>query len=89
MTTGGLDAVPTPRFSVWSPLIAGAVDLSTTYLPGWVAAVLCIVGVLCSLPFRRLRAVVPLAILLWGAGWVAALVLRLTGAGVIGLFIVK
>jgi hypothetical protein len=92
MTNTGHDtspATPTPRFSVWSPLIAGAVDLSTTYFPGWIAASLCAVGVLCALPFRRLRVVAPLAMLVWGAGWLAALILRLTGAGIVGLFLVK
>jgi hypothetical protein len=45
--------------------------------------------VLCALPFERFRAVVPLALLTWSAGWLAALLLSFAEAGIVGLFVVK
>jgi hypothetical protein len=79
---------PAPRFSAWSPAVAGAFDLSFTFLPGWVVALIWAVGVLCAFPFRRFRVVVPLALLTWGAGWLASTIFRFTAAGFIGLFVV-
>jgi hypothetical protein len=80
---------PAPPFSAWSPVFAGALDLSFTFLPGWVVALICAVGVLCALPFRSFRAVVPLALLAWGAGWLLSTIFRFSAAEVIGLFLVK
>jgi hypothetical protein len=80
---------PTPWFSVWSPLTA-IVGAAVAYsAPGWVTALVWTVGVLCALPFRRFRAVVPMALLTWSAGWLAAFVLSLGEAGIVGLFVVK
>lgn len=72
MTTTDHDAVrpsPTPKFSVWSPVVACVADISTSFSPGWVVALTWAVGVLCALAFKRLRLVVPLALVTWGAGW--------------------
>jgi hypothetical protein len=92
MTPDDLDTVhaaPAPRFSIWSPLVAGAAELSTTFLPGWIAALVCAAAVLCAIPFRQLRVVVPLALLTWGAGWLLSTIFRFTAAGLIGLLVVK
>jgi hypothetical protein len=86
---GALTTEPAPRFSIWSPLVAGAAELSTTFLPGWVTALVFAVGVLCAFPFRQLRVVVPLALLTWGAGWFLSTIFRFTAAGIVGLLVVK
>jgi hypothetical protein len=80
---------PVPGFSIWSPIVAVAAALVAYSSPGWVTAVVWAVGVLCALPFRRFRAVVPLALLAWSAGWLAALLLRFAEAGIVGVFVVK
>jgi hypothetical protein len=54
-----------------------------------VIALVWALGVACALPFKRFRAVVPMALLTWSAGWLAALILSLTEAGFVGLFVVK
>jgi hypothetical protein len=78
-----------PWFSVWSPLIAILGAAVTYSAPGWVTALVWTVAVLCALPFARLRGVVPMALLTWSVGWLAAFVLSLGEAGIVGLFVVK
>jgi hypothetical protein len=80
---------PAPLFSVWSPIVA-VVGAEVAYsAPGWLIAVVWAVGVACALPFKRFRAVVPMALLTWSAGWLAALLLSFAEAGIVGLFVVK
>ena len=80
---------PAPAFSVWSPIVA-VVGAEVAYsAPGWLVAVVWALGVLCALPFKRFRAVVPMALLTWSAGWLAALLLSFAEAGIVGLFVVK
>jgi hypothetical protein len=80
---------PAPSFSVWSPIVA-VVGAQVAYSsPGWLIAVVWALGVLCALPFKRFRAVVPMALLTWSAGWLAALLLSFAEAGIVGLFVVK
>jgi hypothetical protein len=57
--------------------------------PGWLITLVWALGVLCALPFKRFRAVVPMALLTWSAGWLAALLLSFAEAGIVGLFVVK
>jgi hypothetical protein len=78
-----------PGFSAWSPLVAVLGALIAESSPGWVTTLVWAIAVLCALPFRRFRLVVPLALLTWAAGWLVSFVLRLTEAGLIGLFVVK
>jgi hypothetical protein len=78
-----------PRFSAWSPLIAGVADLIASSCPGWVTALAWAAGVLVALPFRQFRVVVPMAILAFAAGWFAAMVLSFSVAQAVGLFVVK
>jgi hypothetical protein len=84
---GATQSLPSPSFSAWSPLVAIPGALVAEYLPGWITAVVWAIAVLCALPFRRFRLVVPLALLTWAAGWLASFVLRLTEGGIVGLFI--
>ncbi|UMB68830.1 hypothetical protein [Mycobacterium paraterrae] len=78
-----------PRFSAWSPLVAVMGALIAGSSPGWVTAAAWGLAVVCSLPFRRFRMVVPCALVAWAAGWLASFAVRLTEAGLIGLFVVK
>ena len=80
---------PAPLFSIWSPVVAVLGAVVAYSAPGWVIAVVWILGVLCALPFKRFRAIVPLALLTWSAGWLAALLLSFAEAGIVGLFVVK
>jgi hypothetical protein len=83
---GHQSMTPAP-FSVWSPATA-VVGAAVAYsAPGWVTALVWSVAVLCALPFRRFRAVVPMALLAWSAGWLAAFALSLGEAGIVGLFV--
>jgi hypothetical protein len=85
----GQSMAPAPLFSVWSPIVA-VVGAQVAYSsPGWLIAVVWALGVLCALPFKRFRAVVPIALLTWSAGWLAALLLSFAEAGIVGLFVVK
>lgn len=90
MTTNDRDAVqssPLPWFSAWSPLIAVAGALSTEISPGWLVVLVWVVGVLCALPFKKFRLVVPLALVTWLAGWLVSLVFLFTEMRIVGLFI--
>jgi hypothetical protein len=80
---------PAPLFSVWSPIVAIAGAQVAYSSPGWVIALVWGIGMLCALPFRRFRRIVPMALLTWSAGWLAALLLSFVEAGIVGLFIVK
>jgi hypothetical protein len=80
---------PAPLFSVWSPVVAILGAVVAYSAPGWLVAAVWTLGVLCALPFERFRAVVPLALLTWSAGWLAALLLSFAEAGIVGLFVVK
>jgi hypothetical protein len=80
---------PTPSFSVWSPIVAVVGAQVANSSPGWLIVVVWALGVLCALPFKRFRAVVPMALLTWSAGWLAALLLSFAEAGIVGLFVVK
>lgn len=80
---------PAPLFSGWSPAVAIVGAVVAYSAPGWAVAVVWTLGVLCALPFKRFRAVVPLALLTWSAGWLAALLLSFAEAGIVGLFVVK
>jgi hypothetical protein len=82
-------AAPAPWFSVWSPVVAVIGAQVADSSPGWVTALVWTLGVLCALPFKRFRAVVPMALLTWSAGWLAALLLTLTEAEIVALFLVK
>lgn len=85
----GASMAPAPLFSVWSPIVA-VVGAEVAYsAPSWLIAVVWAVGVLCALPFKRFRAVVPMALLTWSAGWLAGLLLSFAEAGIVGLFVVK
>jgi hypothetical protein len=79
----------TPRFSAWSPVVAIVGAFVAESLPLWVTAVVWALGVLCALPFKRFRVVVPMALLTWSAGWLVALMLTFGEAGIVGLFLVK
>jgi hypothetical protein len=91
MTTSGQDVAlppkPAPWFSVWSPLVAVIGGEVADSSPGWVIALVWALAVVFALPFERFRAVVPMALLTWSAGWLAALLLSLTEAGIVGLFV--
>jgi hypothetical protein len=78
-----------PPFSAWSPLVAVIGALIAGSSPGWVTAAAWGLAVVCSLPFRKFRMVVPCALVTWAAGWLVSFVVRLTEAGLIGLFVVK
>jgi hypothetical protein len=78
---------PTPSFSVWSPPVAVVGALVAQSSPGWVTALVWGLAVLSALPFTRFRLVVPLALTVWVAGWLASFVLRLVESGVVGLFL--
>jgi hypothetical protein len=84
-----MTATTAPRFSAWSPLVAVAGAAVAGSSPGWVIALVWGLAVLCALPFTRFRLVVPLALLTWSAGWLAAVVVRLVESGFVGLFVVK
>jgi hypothetical protein len=77
-----------PRFTAWSPVIAGAAELSASFLPGWVTALICAIGVLCALPFRRFRAVVPWALVTVAVGWLISVLVTLAEATMVGFFVV-
>lgn len=66
-------------------LVITSTGLSFAFLPGWVVALVCAVGVLCALPFRPFRMVVPLALLTWGAGWLVSTILRFASAEIVAL----
>jgi hypothetical protein len=89
MTTDhdALQRMPSPAFSAWSPMVALLGALVAGWSPGWVTAAVWGVAVLCALPFRRFRLVVPLALLAWTAGWLASFALRLLESGVVGAFL--
>ena len=78
---------PAPRFSVWSPVVAVLGALVANYSPGWLAASVWALAVLCALPFAKFRLVVPLALLAWAAGWLVSFMLRLTEGVIVGLFV--
>jgi hypothetical protein len=78
----------TPRFTAWSPVIAGAAKLSASFLPGWVTALICATGALCALPFRRFRAVVPWALVTVAVGWLISVLVTLAEATMVGFFMV-
>ncbi len=78
---------PAPGFSVWSPIVAVAGAVVAESSPGWVTALVWGLAVLCALPFRVFRLVVPLALLTWSGGWVTAFVLRLAESGLVGLLV--
>jgi hypothetical protein len=59
------------------------------YSPWRVTALIWTLGVLCGLPFKRFRAVVPLALLTWGAGSIAAIILSVMVAGIVGWSLLK
>ncbi|HYX99031.1 MAG TPA: hypothetical protein VE908_05690 [Mycobacterium sp.] len=80
---------PAPFFSIWSPVVAVVGAVVAYSAPGWLVAVVWALVVLCALPFKRFRAVVPVALLTWSAGWLAALLLSFAEAGIVGLFVVK
>jgi type III secretory pathway component EscS len=80
---------PAPRFSAWSPLIAGLADLIASSFPGWIVALMWAAGVVSALPFRQFRMVVPLAILALAAGWLVATLLSFSVAQAVGAFVVK
>lgn len=80
---------PAPVFSVWSPVVAVVGAVVAYSAPGWLIGLVWTLGVLCALPFKRFRAVVPMALLTWSAGWLAALLLSFAEAGIVGLFVVK
>jgi len=80
---------PAPPFSAWSPLVAVIGALVAESSPGWVTAVVWGLAVVCSLPFRRFRMVVPCALVTWSAGWLVSFAVRLSEAGLVGLFMVK
>jgi hypothetical protein len=73
---------PAPQFSAWSPVVAVVGALIAESSPGWVTALTWVLGVLCALPFKKFRAVVPLALLTWTAGWLVSFVLGLTEGGI-------
>jgi hypothetical protein len=90
MSTLDHDAIqssPAPGFSAWSPLVAVVGALVAEFAPSWVTALVWAIAVLCAIPFRRFRLVVPLALLTWAAGWLVSTILRFTIAGFIGLFV--
>jgi hypothetical protein len=78
-----------PRFSGWSPVVALIGASVADSVPGWVTALVWTLGVLFAMPFKRFRAVVPMALLTWSAGWLAALILSFAEAAIVGLFVVK
>jgi hypothetical protein len=80
---------PAPWFSAWSPAIAAIGALVAGFAPGWVTALVWALGVLCALPFPRLRPVVPMALVTWTAGWLAAFLVTVAESGIVGLFVVK
>jgi hypothetical protein len=54
-----------------------------------VIALVWALAVLFAMPFKRFRAVVPMALLTWSAGWLAAIILSFAEAAIVGLFVVK
>lgn len=87
MTTVERDAA-TPRFTAWSPVIAGAAELGASFLPAWVTALVCAIGALCALPFRGFRAVVPWALVTVAVGWLVSVLVTLAEAMMVGFFVV-
>lgn len=79
----------TPFFWAWSPLVAVIGAFIAGSSPGWVTAAAWGLAVVCALPFRMFRMVVPCALVSWAAGWLVSFVIRLSEAGFIGLFLVK
>ncbi len=61
-------AAPAPPFSAWSPVVAGLAAFSTSVLQAWMVAAAWVLVVVCALPFKRFRLVVPLAIGTWAVG---------------------
>ena len=73
-----------PRFSAWSPAVAGVAAAAAVLLPVWACAILWVVGIAAAFPFPRLRLVVPCALAAFTVGWLvsAALVLTVVGTAV-------
>jgi hypothetical protein len=80
---------PAPRFSPWSPPVAVIGAFIAESAPGWLTALVWALLVLCALPFKKFRAVVPFALFTWCAGWLAAFVLTLAEGELVGFFLVK
>ena len=90
MTSPDHDAIkslPAPGFSAWSPIVAVVGALVAEFAPGWVTALVWAAAVVCAIPFRRLRLVVPLALVTWTAGWMVSLILRFTESEIVGFFV--
>lgn len=90
MTATDHDAMqssPVPGFSAWSPVVAVLGALVAEFSPGWVTALIWGSAVVCALPFKKFRLVVPLALLTWTVGWLVAFMLRLTESGIVGLMV--
>ncbi len=77
--------IPAPRFSAWSPVVAGLADFSTSVLTGWAVAATWALAVLCAIPFKRFRLVVPLALGTWGVGMLFYYAIMFTVMTLLGL----
>lgn len=80
---------PAPRFTAWSPIVAGAADLTASFLPGWITALVWVLGVVCALPFWKFRAVVPWALLTWSVAWLLSVILILTESAIVGSLLIS
>jgi hypothetical protein len=79
-----MNAAQAPCLSAWSPVVAVAGGLVADAAPGWVTATVWAAAIVGAYAFKRLRLVVPLALALWTSGVLAASVLSVTEAVVVG-----